>query len=39
MEDTTKNVRLRQLRKESKITQEQLAKYLDVDQTKIYVGP
>lgn len=32
---TTKNVRLKQLRKESKITQEQLAKYLNVDQTMI----
>ncbi len=30
-----KNIRLKQLRKESKITQEQLAKYLDVDQTMI----
>ena len=31
MEANTKNIRLKQLRKESKITQEQLAKYLDVD--------
>lgn len=30
-----KNIRLKQLRKESKITQEQLAKYLDVDQSMI----
>ena len=29
------NIRLRQLRKESRITQEQLAKYLDVDQSMI----
>ena len=35
MEATTKNIRLKQLRKESKITQEQLANYLDVDQTMI----
>lgn len=35
MEEGMKNIRLRQLRKESKITQEQLAKYLDVDQTMI----
>ena len=35
METNTKNIRLKQLRKESKITQEQLAKYLDVDQTMI----
>lgn len=35
MEANTKNIRLKQLRKESKITQEQLAKYLDVDQTMI----
>lgn len=35
MEGTAKNIRLRQLRKESKITQEQLANYLDVDQTMI----
>ena len=32
---TTKNIRLKQLRKESKITQEQLANYLNVDQTMI----
>ena len=30
-----KNIRLRKLRKESKITQEQLAKYLEVDQSMI----
>jgi transcriptional regulator with XRE-family HTH domain len=35
MEANTKNIRLKQLRKESKITQEQLAKYLGVDQTMI----
>jgi len=35
MEDNTKSIRLKQLRKESKITQEQLAKYLDVDQSLI----
>ena len=35
MEVYKKNIRLKQLRKESKITQEQLAKYLDVDQTMI----
>lgn len=35
MEEGMKNIRLRQLRKESKITQEQLAKYLDLDQTMI----
>lgn len=35
MEGTAKNIRLKQLRKESKITQEQLANYLDVDQTMI----
>lgn len=35
METNTKNIRLKQLRKESKITQEQLAKYLDVDQTMV----
>lgn len=29
------NIRLKQLRKESKITQEQLAKYLEVDQSLI----
>lgn len=31
----TKNIRLKKLRKESKITQEQLAKHLDVDQSMI----
>ena len=31
----TSSTRLKQLRKESKITQEQLAKYLDVDQSLI----
>lgn len=35
MDGNTKNIRLRQLRKESKITQEQLANYLDVDQSMI----
>ena len=35
MEAATKNLRLKQLRKESKITQEQLAKYLNVDQKMI----
>lgn len=35
MDADTKNIRLKQLRKESKITQEQLAKYLNVDQTMI----
>lgn len=35
MDATTKNMRLKQLRKESKLTQDQLAKYLDVDQTMI----
>ena len=35
MEAATKNLRLKQLRKDSKITQEQLAKYLNVDQTMI----
>lgn len=35
MEANTKSIRLKQLRKESKITQEQLAKYLNVDQTMI----
>lgn len=35
METNAKNIRLKQLRKESKITQEQLAKYLGVDQTMI----
>lgn len=33
--ETNKNIRLKQLRKESRITQEQLAKYLDVDQSMI----
>lgn len=35
MKVDTKNIRLKQLRKESKITQEQLAKYLGVDQTMV----
>lgn len=35
MEGNTKNIRLKQLRKESKITQEQMAKYLGVDQSMI----
>ena len=35
MDGNTKNIRLKQLRKESKITQEQLANYLDVDQSMI----
>lgn len=35
MPGTIKNIRLKQLRKESKITQEQLANYLDVDQSMI----
>lgn len=35
MPGTIKNIRLKQLRKESKITQEQLASYLDVDQSMI----
>ena len=35
MNATIKNMRLKQLRKESKLTQDQLAKYLDVDQTMI----
>lgn len=35
METNTKNNRLKQLRKESRITQEQLAKYLNVDQSFI----
>ncbi|MDC7286702.1 helix-turn-helix transcriptional regulator [Blautia schinkii] len=35
MEDSTKYIRLKQLRKESKITQEQLAQYLNVDQSMI----
>lgn len=35
MESNTKNIRLKQLRKESRITQEQLAKYLDIDQSMV----
>lgn len=35
MDANTKKYSFKQLRKESKITQEQLAKYLDVDQTMI----
>ena len=35
MEAATKNLRLKQLRKESKITQEQLAKYLNAEQSMI----
>ncbi len=35
MPGTIKNIRLKQLRKESKITQEQLSSYLDVDQSMI----
>lgn len=35
MEGNTRNIRLKQLRKESKITQEQLAQYLEVDQSLI----
>lgn len=35
MEVNKKNIRLKQLRKESKITQKQLAEYLNVDQTMI----
>ena len=35
MEENTRNIRLKQLRKESKITQEQLAQYLEVDQSLI----
>lgn len=35
MPGTIKNIRLKQLRKKSKITQEQLANYLDVDQSMI----
>lgn len=35
MAANTINLRLKKLRKESKITQEQLAKYLDVDQSMI----
>lgn len=30
-----KNIRLKELRKESKITQEQLAEYLNIDQTMV----
>lgn len=35
MNGSIESIRLKQLRKESKITQEQLANYLDVDQTMI----
>lgn len=35
MEKNAKNIRLKELRKESKVTQEQLAKYLKVDQSMI----
>ncbi|MDD7280793.1 MAG: helix-turn-helix transcriptional regulator [Erysipelotrichaceae bacterium] len=35
MESNKNNVRLKQLRKESKMTQEQMAKYLGVDQSMI----
>ena len=35
VEHTGVNMRLKALRKESRLTQEQLAKYLDVDQTLI----
>ncbi len=35
MGNVKNNIRLKQLRKESKITQEQLAKYLDVDQSMV----
>lgn len=35
MDVNKKNIRLKQLRKESKITQEQLASYLGVDQSMI----
>lgn len=35
MEANTRRMRLKELRKESKITQEQLAKYLEVDQSMI----
>lgn len=35
MTSETKNMRIRELRKESKITQEQLAQYLKVDQSMI----
>ena len=35
MNANEKNIRLKQLRKESKITQEQLAQYLNVDQSMI----
>ena len=33
MEASTINIRLKQLRKESRITQEQMAEYLGVDQS------
>ena len=35
MEESTINIRLKQLRKESRITQEQMAEYLGVDQSLI----
>lgn len=35
MSDSGVNIRLKELRKESKLTQEQLARYLGVDQTLI----
>ena len=35
MEASTINIRLKQLRKESRITQEQMAEYLEVDQSLI----
>ena len=35
MEKMEKNLRLKELRRESKLTQEQLANYLEVDQTLI----
>ena len=35
MEASTSNIRLKQLRKESRITQEQMAEYLGVDQSLI----
>ncbi len=35
MSEEIKSIRLKQLRKESKITQEQLAEYLNVDQSMI----
>ena len=35
MEASTINIRLKQLRKESRITQEQMAEYLGVDQSLI----